>query len=243
MDEGTSSGAVEAVARANERWWQAERALIDGYWSWSGRTVETDLAWLARQCHKELRDGVAVRAAALHDALAHPSPSGWGELDRAVEGITTEHAHLRAFADVYDAFAPPGAPRLSPATAAAHGWAENEALMALRAEHRAHHGHLGVRAFAITEGGGGALYASGAALTGRGGIDDAIAAACAAVADDEQHHREEWVAELELRPDDLELLVALSVDQSRARLRMRWAQFGRPVPEADLEADIQALER
>lgn len=236
----TPPEGLRALLLANARWWAAETTILDTYWDWDRRTLQTDLTWLARQCHKELVDGVHQRVAALHESLDHPGRAGWAALGQAVDGIATEHAHLRAFAAVHAAWAPEGTPALDPATVASHRWPENDALMAARTAHRTRHPELGRRAFALTEGGGGSLYASGAALLGRPGIDHAIAAACASVEEDERHHLLEGLDDLALGPDELATLTDLTAAQGRLRLRMRWAQFSGPVTEdelLDLEVD------
>ena len=119
-------------------------------------------------------------------------------------------------------------------------WPENTVLTEIRARHVREHGDLGRRAHAFTEGGYCTLYAEGTRLRGRGGIDDAIADACAKVLDDEWEHMLQGIAGLE--DDDAasagpgRCLAELSVEQMRARIHMRNAQFGFPVAPARLAA-------
>ena len=96
----------------------------------------------------------------------------------------------------------------------------------------------GPHAGAFTEGGYCTLFSEGMRLAGRGGADDGIAQACAAVYDDEFEHMLGGIAgfrRLELGRQGWGLLRALTVEQSRQRVRMRQAQFDHPVPGARLE--------
>ncbi len=234
-----SHGLRELVA-ANAPLWAGEAAVFEAYWDAPMRTRETDLVWLARQCRKELFDGVLPRVRAL-ETLAHRIGT---ESERAVltalaDGIQTETAHFRAFAGVYDQLRTAADPPLHAARLEAAEWPENRALAALRERHREQYGALGRRAEAFTEGGYCTLYTSGCSLAGRGGIDDAIAAACATVVDDEWDHMIAGVAGLEdetLANDDWALLASLTVEQGRLRIHMRNAQFGRPLGNAELRA-------
>jgi hypothetical protein len=228
-----ASAGLRRVIAANAPLWAGEAAVFQAYWDAPARSRESDLLWVARQCRKELFDGVLPRTAALDAAIRGLT----GETERAVldelaAGITTELAHFRAFEAAYDALRSPADPRLDAALLARVEWPENRALAALRARHRAAHGELGRRAEAFTEGGYCTLYLAGRTLAGRGGADDAIAAACAQVVDDEWDHMLAGIAGLEdegLRDADWDLLAALTVEQGRCRIRMRNAQFGGPL--------------
>ncbi|MEQ8234301.1 MAG: hypothetical protein RKL32_21540, partial [Gammaproteobacteria bacterium] len=133
-------------------------------------------------------------------------------------------------ADLYERL---GGAAPSPEALRARGaWAENDALMALRARHREQHGALGVRAYRFTEGGYCTLFSEGMRLAGRGGDDDAIAAVCAAIHDDEFEHMLLGVVDLD--DDSLDgagwaLLGELTTAQLALRIEMRNAQFGYPL--------------
>ena len=199
---------------ANAPYWAGEAELCRAYFSSPARSVETDLAWLARQAAKELVDGVRARAG-----------------DDAV--VADEEAHLHAFTTAYDRLRPEGRPALSTSTLEEQAsWPANDALRELRRQHRLEHGAIGRLAGVITEGGGAALFREGAALAGRGGADHVVAEACAAVlADEEQHALDALDALRELGPDETgwKTATTLTVAQSTLRLHMRAEQFGHPV--------------
>lgn len=232
------SRGLRALVAANAPLWAGEAAVFEAYWDAPVRTRETDLVWLARQCRKELFDGVLPRVRTLDSRVRDlGSGSERAELTALADGIQTEVAHFRAFAGVYDLLRTPADPPLDAARLAAAEWPENRALAALRARHRDQHGALGRRAEAFTEGGYCTLYMSGCSLAGRGGIDDAIAAACAKVVDDEWDHMIAGIAGLEdetLSDADWALLASLTVEQGRLRIDMRNAQFGRPLAADEL---------
>src|SRR5690606_2107720 len=148
-----------------------EAAVFAAYWDAPQRTRASDLLWLARQCRKELHDGVLPRLRALEAAVHALAPGHDRDaLAELAPAAVAELARYRGFADVYDR---------------------------LRAAHRAAHGALGRRAELFTEGGYQTLYTAGRTLAGRGGIDDAIAAACATVVGDEWDHMLAGIAGLE----------------------------------------------
>lgn len=246
MTRPRASEGLRRIIAANAPLWAGEAAVFAAYWDAPARTRESDRLWLARQCRKELFDGVLPRVRALDAAVcglrAGDDRDALGEL---ADGITTELAHFRAFEVAYERLRGPGDPRLDAALLEQVEWPENRALAAIRARHRERHGDLGRRAEAFTEGGYCTLYTAGAALAGRGGIDEAIAAACAGVIDDEWDHMLLGIAGLETaaRLDvDCDLLAALTVEQGRARIHMRNAQFGRPLGGAALrDAEAGAL--
>lgn len=227
-----SPGLARLVA-ANAPLWAGEAAVFAAYWDAPQRTRASDLLWLARQCRKELHDGVLPRLRALEAAVHALAPGHDRDAlaELAAEAVA-ELAHYRVFADVYDRLRAPGDPPLDAALLARVDWEENRALGRLRAAHRAAHGALGRRAELFTEGGYQTLYTAGRTLAGRGGIDDAIAAACATVVGDEWDHMLAGIAGLEdeaLADGDWERLLDATVAQGRARIHMRNAQFGFPL--------------
>lgn len=255
MAEGTgqlrapSPGLIELI-EANAPLWAGEAEVVRTYWDWSGRSLDTDEAWLLRQCHKELFDGFVARLDALGRTWTgierHQPREAVLELSRTAY---EELAHYCAFADAYEALGD-GVPALDVETVRAAGWPENDTLVELRARHVRQHGELGRRALLFTEGGYCTLFAEGMRLAGRGGVDDAIAAACARVHDDEFEHMLQGIAGLDsddglLGEDGWQLLALLTVEQMRARIRMRNAQFGHPLPEARVLAieagEVEAL--
>jgi hypothetical protein len=200
---------LDELVRRCEPFWVAEAELIRGYFDSSARTRGTDRAWIARQCHKELFDGYVARLAE-------------GDTDGAHEEL--DH-HLR-FAALHEALG--GEPLTAAALRTRWAWPENAELAELRARHVRRDPRIGARAQRFTEGGGGALYAEGMRLRGRGGADELIAEVCEAVHADEVKHRDSGVADLDdatLTTEGWTLLTELTLEQLRARLRMRAAQF------------------
>jgi len=236
------------LIEANGRMWAGEAEIFGSYFRSNSRTAQSDSIWLARQCYKELIDGVANRLNTLTlqhlDDLDVASNASMALSD---EGVVAELRHYVAFAAAY---------RLSLTecgnAADIHGgrigadWPENAALQAHRAEHIRRYGNLGKRAQAFTEGGYCTLYSTGMALAIGSPLDQAIANACGEVMDDEWEHMLEGIAGLAqapLAPADWEVLETLTVEQGRLRIRMRNAQFGHPLPEArvrELEAGAAA---
>ena len=109
--------------------------------------------------------------------------------------------------------------------------------MRLRAEHARESPTLGTRAVSFTEGGYCALFSEGMKLAGRGGVDDRIASACARVFDDEFDHMLAGIVDIDdasLSASDWVAITDMTVAQLRARIRMRNAQFGGPLPEERL---------
>jgi hypothetical protein len=128
-------------------------------------------------------------------------------------------------------------------------WPEEKALTALRFRHQQEHGALGMRACKLSEGGYCTLFSEGMALKGKPGIDGRIAEACAKVYDDEFEHMLAGVAgivEENLPEADWRLLEKLLARQLEQRIRMRNAQFSRPLSEervqAILRGEIKPLE-
>jgi len=56
---------LHALISANARLWAGEAEIFSTYFASSRRSAATDAAWLARQCYKELFDGVVARIARL----------------------------------------------------------------------------------------------------------------------------------------------------------------------------------
>lgn len=240
------SAGLQRLIAANAPLWAGEAAVFRAYWDAPSRTRESDRAWLARQCRKELFDGVLPRVHALDALVRRFGAAGDGDaLTALADGIQTETAHFQAFARVYEQLRAPGDPALDAGCLEQAEWPENRELASLRARHRERQGELGRRAEAFTEGGYCTLYTSGCSLAGRGGIDEAIAAACARVVGDEWDHMIAGIAGLEgdgLADEDWALLTALTVEQGRCRIRMRQAQFGGPLgPDALRAAENGAL--
>jgi hypothetical protein len=242
-----ASASLAALIAANAPLWAGEAEVFRTYWDWPRRSRAGDLRWLARQCYKELFDGFLPRLRELRAGFPRldGTTSRW-ELLEVAEDANEELAHYCLFADAHDAIRA-GEPRLTMARIEKMGnWPENAALAALRARHRRRHGELGRRAQAFTEGGYCTLYAEGMRLAGRGGADDVIAAACARVYDDEWDHMIAGIAGLDdarLTSGSWALLTDMTVAQMKLRVRMRNAQFGRPLSDARVEQiDAGAIE-
>lgn len=228
------------------------------YWTSPLRTPQTDVLWLQRQCFKEFwgsgvgkydRGGVVPGQLRLVAGRILECDNG---LDRheildVIDGIRAEFSHYCAFADLHDAIRPAGVPKLDPNKL--EPWPEEDALTALRFKHQADHGALGMRACKLTEGGYCTLFSEGMALAGKPGIDGRIAEACAKVYDDEFEHMLAGIAgiaEEKLQEADWSLLGALAAEQLKLRIRMRNAQFSRPLSEERVQAifrgEIRPLE-
>jgi len=235
----TISQQLGRLINANATLWAGEAEVARTYWDSPVRTHETDLLWLARQCRKELCGGFLRHFAQL--------ASEFNENDRGIdrhealelaEIAFEELSHYCILADVYDALCQDTEPLLDTKTVKEQAdWPENTALSQLRAEHWSR-GRLGQRAYAITEGGYCAVFAEGMKLKGRGGADDLIAEACAKIYDDEFDHMLRGIIGLEkagLGEGDWTMLTEMTVAQMKQRIRMRNAQFSRPLKEARVE--------
>jgi len=212
----------------NARLWAGEAEVVRSYFISPRRTRASDLLWIERQAFKELRDGVQVFAERCRRGL-----------DEA-EMLRAELEHFRIFSALHEALRGPADAALDPETLRQHGdWPENAALRALRAEHVARHGPLGERAQRFTEGGYATLFSEGAKLRGRGGADDRIADACKRVLADELEHMRSGIAGLAHEGLDAAewcVLTEISTAQLRARIHMRSAQFGHPLPSERIAA-------
>lgn len=229
-------------------YWAGEAEVVRTYWTSPRRTCATDLLWLQRQCFKEFWGsgvgkydkggvflGVLKNIVAKADAIDITMDRH--EMLDVLEGFKAEFAHYCAFADVYDALRPEGAPRLNPK--ALESWPEEDALTALRFQHQEQHGALGLRACKLTEGGYCGLFREGMALARQGGIDGQIAAACALVYDDEFGHMLGGIANIAtegLSQADWQRLGELVAAQMQQRIRMRNAQFSLPLSETRVAA-------
>lgn len=244
---GRPSAGLVALVEANAPLWAGEAEVFRTYWDWAGRSLATDLQWLARQCYKELFDGFIPRLEQLHERFRHLDA---GVPRRVVlesaEDAYEELAHYCAFADAHDAVGGDDGSLGEPLTVdrlrTNANWAENRELGELRARHRRDHGELGLRAQAFTEGGCCTLYSEGMRLAGRGGSDDLIAGACKVVYDDEWDHMLEGVSGLAhhgLNDDEWGVLTELTVAQMKLRITMRNAQFAYPLPD-DRVRQLQA---
>ena len=235
-------------------YWAGEAEVFATYFRSKERTRESDRGWLALQCFKEIwgaatddkRKGLFLGPL---ERLAELFPRIDTEVDRhevldIAQGLAAEFAHYCAFADVCDALALPGEPKIDPASLYAWrtegrmpGRKEDDALTALRFSHIDRHGKLGQRALRFTEGGYCTLFSEGMKLgarpaPGHAKADALIARACARVYDDEFGHMLLGIVGLDdegLSEADWKLLGEISLEQLRARIRMRNAQFGKAI--------------
>ena len=239
---------LEQLIRLAAPFWAGEAEVVRTYWTAPMRTRDTDLLWLARQCFKEFwgsgvskydRGGVFLGCL---KSLVAQAPEIDVTLDRhevldVLEGIKAEFSHYCAFAEIYDALRPPGAPRLNPQML--ESWPEEDKLTQLRYQHQDQHGAIGMRACKFTEGGYCALFREGKALKGKGGIEDQIADACAFIYEDEIGHMLAGIADIgneNLSDAEWRLMGELVVAQMQQRIRMRNQQFGEPLSEARIAA-------
>ena len=233
---------VSELLATSRALWGGEATVFRAYWRAPTRSAATDRAWLARQCHKEIFDGVIPRLTAFEQRLtdgAEIPGRDQDPLDGTLVEAVEEYRHFRLFADVYAALRAPGDPALDFATLRDQwGWPENHALGELRARHRREHGALGALAGVFTEGGGATLYAEGATLDGGSAADQLIADACRAVHDDEVAHMREGFDGFRagaMSPADWDALRTITVEQLQQRIVMRNAQFGNPLTPAEVE--------
>lgn len=235
---------IEALAP----FWAAEAKVVRAYFKSPKRSRQSDLLWLSRQCRKEFWDGFDVANPGLFIGPLRKMLNLAEKIDQGVdrheildmtEGLHAEFAHYCAFADAYDAIRGKGDPPINPMMLRdVKSWPENEALGELRAGHMRAHGDIGIRASRLTEGGYCALFSEGAKLKGASVADRVVARACRSVYDDEFSHMLKGIAGLDredLSQADWTLLKDLAVEQMRARLHMRNAQFGNPLPDAEIE--------
>jgi hypothetical protein len=228
-------------------YWAAEAEVVRAYFRSPKRSRQSDLLWLARQCRKEFWDGFDEANPGLFIGPLRKMLSLADKIDQGVdryeildmaEGLRAEFAHYCAFADAYDAIRGEGDPPINPMMLRdVKSWTENEALAELRAGHIRKHGDIGMRASRLTEGGYCALFSEGTKLKGGSPADEAIARACQLVYDDEFGHMLKGIVGLDtegLSEESWTLLENLALEQMRARLDMRNAQFGYPLPAAEI---------
>ncbi len=233
-------------------YWAGEAEVFRSYWNWERRGRETDRRWLALQCSKEIwGSGLAPLDKGIFLGPAEELVSAFPlidiEIDRhavldIAEGLRAEFAHYCAFADAHDALALPGEPRLNP-HAVKTAWKEDLELSALRFAHKKENAKLGDRATRFTEGGYCTLFSEGMKLKERtqgpqGRANALIAQACASVYEDEFGHMLKGIIGLEadgMAAADWSTLERMAIDQLRARIHMRNAQFGGPLAGAALE--------
>jgi hypothetical protein len=255
----STSPQLRKLIDAAAPYWAGEAEVFRTYWTWSERSRETDRAWLALQCFKEVwgastdgkKKGVFLGPL---EQLSEMFPKIDIEVDRhkvleIAEALWAEFAHYCAFADAYDELGVPGEPKINPATL--YSWRESElmpgrteddALTQLRDEHVERYGDLGRRALRFTEGGYCTLFSEGMKLAERPTpahekADRAIARACARVYDDEFGHMLLGINGLDaegLSATDWQQLAVMSVQQLKGRILMRNAQFSRPIGQARL---------
>lgn len=245
-------------------YWAAEAETCRTFFQSPERTRETDRAWLAKQCFKEVwGSGLTAKGdggAMLQEfsrRLIEMFPKIDVEVDRRealeiAEALHEEFEHYCLFADAHDAMAKPGEPKLTVMNLRNHDWAGDDALSELRRQHRAEHGEIGWRSTRFTEGGYCTILSEGAKLAedpdGHEGRNGLIAAACQPVFDDEFLHMLYGIAGIEedpLKDEEWELFSELALAQLRLRPPMRNEQFGFPVGEermaAMLEGDVTPI--
>jgi hypothetical protein len=244
----TARTEIDRLIAAAAPYWAGEAEVVRTYWTSPVRSMATDLVWLERQCFKEFwgtgaqkydRGGafVGVMNWLLERQKEIDLTLPRAEVLDVLEGLKAEFSHYCAFADIYDAIRPAGTPAMTPD--ALETWPEEDALAAVRYGHQDRHGKIGLRACNFTEGGYCALFAEGKALKGRGGIEEKIAAACAFVYEDEFDHMLRGVVDIGnegFGAADWQLMRELVVEQLRARIHMRNAQFNFPMAEARVQA-------
>jgi hypothetical protein len=235
-------------------YWAGEAEVFRNYWGSGKRTRETDRRWLALQCWKEIwGSGLARTSEGLFLGAARELVAAFPRIDAPldrrevlgwIDGLREEFAHYCAFADVHDALAIAGEPRLAPRDLV--GWEEDRQLAELRLGHKRENPALGERAARITEGGFCTLFASGMGLAGvtegpHARANALIAAACRGVYLDEFEHMRAGLVGLDaaaLSRVDWLTLERMATAQARSRISMRNAQFGYPLAGAALEAAL-----
>jgi hypothetical protein len=158
------------------------------------------------------------------------------------EGLWAEFLHYCAFADAHDALGKAGEAKLNP-HAIKNGWKEDLDLSALRFRHKRENPKLGERAARFTEGGYCTLFSEGMSLRKNKDkkhqkANQLISVACSRVYEDEFGHMLKGIAGLDeegLSAADWRTLEKMSVEQLRARILMRNAQFGNPLEGKALE--------
>jgi hypothetical protein len=229
-------------------YWAGEAEVFATYWDWDKRTRETDRRWLALQCSKEVwGSGLAPLDLGIFLGPVKELEAAFPKIDKEIdrhavldicEGLWAEFAHYCAFADAYDAMAIRGEKKLNPHDVK-QSWKEDLDLSHLRFRHKKENPKLGDRATRFTEGGYCTLFSEGMKLAERssdpvhGRNNALIAEACAKVYDDEFGHMLKGIVGLDgegLSEAEWQLLGDMSVEQLKARILMRNAQFSYPLP-------------
>ena len=232
-----------SLIAANARMWSAEAEVFTAYFSSRDRSAATDADWLARQCFKEMVDGLVGRLDQLTRDDANFDCTMTSAVAALADGVVrVELKHYVAFAIAYRISWNEAGGSTAVSARIGSDWPENIELQSMRARHRRDYGAIGERAAAFTEGGYCTLYRAGIALEGGRVRDAAIAAACAQVFDDELDHMLGGIAglaEVPFSAREWALLEELTIAQGRCRIGMRNAQFGHPLSAArvrELEA-------
>jgi hypothetical protein len=240
------SANLKRLIGAAAPYWAGEAAVFRAYWKWSQRTRDTDRRWLALQSSKEVwGSGLAPLDKGIFLGPAEDLIRLFPDIDIKVdrhavldiaEGLWAEFLHYCAFADAHDALGKPGEPKLNP-HAIRSAWKEDLDLSALRFRHKREQPKLGDRAAKFTEGGYCTLFSEGMALkkqkvSSHKKANALIASACAKVYEDEFGHMLQGIAGLDeerLSAAEWRTLEAMAVEQLKARILMRNAQFSRPL--------------
>jgi hypothetical protein len=247
------SDRLRHLIEASAIYWAGEAEIVRTYFHAPDRSRETDRAWIAKQCFKEVwGSGLTARNESMMVAWATELCQKFDRIDtefdrhdilELAEAVHEEFAHYCSFADAHDAMAAPGEPKITPAAVRALNWKGDDDLSELRRDVRAEHGAVGWRSCRFTEGGYCTLFAEGMALAGNpdgaDGRNGLIAEACASVYEDEFGHMLSGIVGIDaeaMTDAEWELFEQLSLDQLRLRLVMRNEQFGFPVAEARLRA-------
>ena len=246
------SANLNRLIDAAAPYWAGEAEVFRTYWESSARSRESDRRWLARQCSKEVwGSGLAPLDKGIFLGPAEQLIAAFPAIDIGIdrhevldiaEGLRAEFAHYCAFADAHDALALPGEPKLNPHVVKT-AWREDLELSALRFAHKKEDARLGDRACRFTEGGYCTLFSEGMKLRERKSGPHArantlIAEACSKVYEDEFGHMLKGIVGLDaegLSAAEWATLECMSLEQLRARILMRNAQFDAPMAGAALE--------
>ncbi len=222
--------------------WAGEAEVARVYFASSARTPESDRKWIAHQCYKEFwGSGFTDPKLGLIGEMTEKIRERLPEIDKTVDRyevldmldmIHTEFDHYCRFAEVWDSLRASDEDKLNPSML--KNWPEGEALDNYRMRVREEHDALGWTSLRFTEGGYCTLYAEGAKLSERDGVDGLIGKVCARVYADEVHHMLKGMIGLNERSysaEEWKVLEKLTLDQLRLRVHMRNGQFGFPLTE------------
>jgi hypothetical protein len=238
---------LKRLIEVNAPLWAGEAEIVRTYWTSPVRNREADKLWLKRQCWKEYagvadsRGKTMGMVSDLEVQLKELVPRLDIDVDRhdlreLLEKVYVEYTHYCLFADIYDSLRETGEPRLNANQLTT--WPEEEALASMRRDMRKNLGKLGRRASNFTEGGYCTMYAEGAKLKDRPGLDGRIGKACQKVYDDEFGHMMSGVVGIDeegLSDRDWSDMTDLTMQQLRLRLTMRNAEFSHPVSDARIK--------